>query len=159
MLREFLSQTNDLSTHCYLTDGGHFDNTGLYSLVERGCRFIVVVDSAADTKPCFADLGNAIRRCRIDFQTEIELDITPFLRESKDERFADTHFQIGTITYSDAHAGMLGWKSKLQPGQKLPAQKLKGVIVLVKPSLLKKADEAVDVRQYGLENSAFPQSN
>src|ERR671933_2723436 len=34
---------------------------------------------------------------------------------------------------------------------------LKGVIVLVKPSLLKKADEAVDVRQYGLENSAFPQ--
>jgi hypothetical protein len=36
-LREFLSQTNDLSSYCYLTDGGHFDNLGIYSLVERGC--------------------------------------------------------------------------------------------------------------------------
>src|SRR5205085_9632365 len=34
LMREFLSQTTDLSSYCYLTDGGHFDNTGLYSLVE-----------------------------------------------------------------------------------------------------------------------------
>ncbi len=77
MLREFTSQTNDLSTYCYLTDGGHFDNTGLYSLVERGCRFLVVADCGADPKPCFQDVGDALRRCRIDFAAEIDLDLRP----------------------------------------------------------------------------------
>jgi len=68
LLRESLSQTNDLGSYCYLTDGGHFDNTGLYSLIERGCRYIVLVDNGADPEACFADVGEAIRRCRIDFR-------------------------------------------------------------------------------------------
>ena len=60
-MREFLSQTNDLSSYCCLTDGGHFDNTGLYSLVQRGCRHIVVVDCGADpAPPSFEDLGDAL---------------------------------------------------------------------------------------------------
>jgi hypothetical protein len=33
LLREFLSQTTDVGPYCYLTDGGHFDNTGHYALV------------------------------------------------------------------------------------------------------------------------------
>jgi hypothetical protein len=31
-----------------LTDGGHFDNLGLYALVRRGCRLIVVADASQD---------------------------------------------------------------------------------------------------------------
>ena len=75
LLSEALSRTTDLSTYCYLTDGGHFDNTGLYPLVERGCRYIVLLDCGADPGPCFADLGDAIRRCRIDFGAEISLGV------------------------------------------------------------------------------------
>ncbi|HYW88521.1 MAG TPA: hypothetical protein VFB50_12175, partial [Chloroflexota bacterium] len=52
LLRESLSQANDVIAYCYLTDGGHFDNTGLHALVERACRFIVVVDNGADPEPC-----------------------------------------------------------------------------------------------------------
>ena len=63
--KESPSQTNDVTTHCYLTDMGHFDNTGIYSLIERGCRYSVAVDCSADPSRCFADVGNAIRRCRI----------------------------------------------------------------------------------------------
>lgn len=62
VLREFLSLTNDLSTYVYLTDGGHFDNTSLYSLIERGCRLIVLADCGADPETCFQDLGDAMRR-------------------------------------------------------------------------------------------------
>jgi hypothetical protein len=33
-----------------LTDGGHFDNIGLYALIRRGVRFIVVVDGTQDQR-------------------------------------------------------------------------------------------------------------
>jgi len=150
-LREFLSQTNDLSSYCYLTDGAHFDNTGLYSLIERGCRYIVVVDSGADPKSCFEDLGDVIRRCRIDFGTEIDLDISPLLsvRDGKDhDGNKSRHFIVGAITYDVAHAESLGWTD-------FEAESRSGVIILFKPAVLN--DESADVRQYRLENPIFPQ--
>lgn len=158
-LREFLSQTNDLSSYCYLTDGGHFDNLGLYSLVERGCRYIVIVDAVADSEPCFSDLGNVIRRCRIDFNADIDLDITAFIKTSKDDKFATEHFVAGQITYSKDHARKLGWK-KADESKDFTREELTGVIIYIKPSLLKnEKGMRADVRQYGIENSDFPQQS
>lgn len=154
MMREFLSQTNDLSSYCYLTDGGHFDNLGLYSLVERGCRYIVVADAVADPEPCFSDLGNAIRRCRIDFGADIDLDITPFIKESNESRFAKQHYVIGTITYSKEHAEKLGWENWEEESAR------QGIIIYIKPSLLKdEPNMKADVRQYEIENTGFPQQS
>jgi hypothetical protein len=150
-LREFLSQTNDLGSYCYLTDGGHFDNTGLYSLVERACRYIIVSDNGADPLPCFEDLGDAIRRCRIDFGTEIELDTSPFFTkkdETSGDSLAQTHYVVGTIEYSDAHLKKLGWTVEDRKSRS------KGIIILIKPSLL--ADETADLRQYARQNKGFP---
>ncbi|HLM57812.1 MAG TPA: hypothetical protein VK422_17030, partial [Pyrinomonadaceae bacterium] len=143
LLREFFSQTNELSPYCYLTDGGHFDNTGIYSLVERGCRFIIAADCGADPEPCFSDLGDAIRRCRIDFGAMIDLDIKPFLKDDRGR--AAGYFAVGTITYSEEHARSLRWKN---PGERT------GVIVLFKPS--RTSDGPADVQQYAIENSNFP---
>ncbi|HEX8127676.1 MAG TPA: hypothetical protein VF527_01015, partial [Pyrinomonadaceae bacterium] len=149
-LRELVSQTNDLSSYCYLTDGGHFDNTGLYSLVERGCRYIVVADCAADPKPCFGDLGDVIRRCRIDFGAEITLDIDAFMKK-KEEKHASARYVVGHITYSPEHVKRLNWSPEVCKEKDY----LKGIIVLIKPALT--ADEKVDIRQYSLENENFPQ--
>lgn len=150
LLREFLSQTNDLATYCYLTDGGHFDNTGLYSLVERGCRFIVVADCGADPTPCFEDLGTSIRRCRIDFGTQIELDLEPLIRTK--EKKATQNFVVGTITYSRGHAEKLGWEIKEEANG---GNQLTGTIIVFKPAMM--GNEPPDVRQYAIENSDFPQ--
>jgi hypothetical protein len=150
-LREFLSQTNDLGSYCYLTDGGHFDNTGLYSLVERGCRFIIVSDNGADPLPCFEDLGDAIRRCRIDFDAEIDLDISPFFKkkdEASGDELAKTHYVVGTINYSDNHLKKLYW-SKVD--RELCSE---GIIILIKPSL--QLDEKADLRQFARQNRDFP---
>jgi hypothetical protein len=161
MLREFTSQTNDLSTYCYLTDGGHFDNTGLYSLVERACRFIIVADCGADPKPCFQDIGDALRRCRIDFGAEIDLDLTPLMR-TKDADCTPAHFAVGSIVYSKEHVESLGWEQQTGVAPVTPEAKSRerlsrtGVIVLFKPSITNN-DEPADVRQYNLENSVFPQ--
>lgn len=148
MLREFLSQTNDLSSYCYLTDGGHFDNTGLYSLVHRGCRAIFLVDCGADPRPCFGDLGDAIRRCRIDFSTEITLSVNEFIRPSH-QRLSSAHFVVGEVRYAREHLRQLGWGDVADPAAR------KGVIVWVKPSLVK--EDPAEVRQYALENDDFPQ--
>ncbi|HEV8195500.1 MAG TPA: hypothetical protein VGP87_02575, partial [Gemmatimonadales bacterium] len=150
LLREFLSQTNDLSLYCYLTDGGHFDNTGLYALVQRGCRHIVFVDCGADPAPCFSDLGDAIRRCRIDFGTEIDLQVGNFRPEERQDGTA-THFVVGSIMYSRRHALELGWGDKPDQADRT------GTIVWIKPSLLR--GDSAEVRQYGLENMVFPQQS
>src|SRR5262249_15467197 len=132
LLKEFTSQTNDLTDYCYLTDGGHFDNTGLYSLVERGCKYIVVADCGADREPTFSDLGDAIRRCRIDFGAEIELDITPFINGAA--RGTIQHCIAGTILYSEKHLEQLGW-DPLPPSATEPDRyfRRRGIILIIKP--------------------------
>jgi hypothetical protein len=155
-LREFLSQTHDLSSFCYLTDGGHFDNTGLYALVERGCRYIVVIDCGADPRPCFSDLGDAIRRCRIDFGTEFDLDLTPVIPGGEgDARRAERHYLAGTITYSAAHLRRLHGVSMAEAREMAAGGDHTGYLILVKP--MRGGEDAVDVRQYGFENQDFPQ--
>jgi hypothetical protein len=148
LLQEALSQTNDVGAYCYLTDGGHFDNTGLYALIERGCRRILVLDDGADPLPCFSDMGEAIRRCRIDFGAEIGLSkaLDQFIPDS--HGLGRVHVTRGRIEYSTAHLEMLGWSDEnIQT-------KRNGIILWVKPVLTK--EDAVDVRQYKLENRAFP---
>jgi hypothetical protein len=156
MLKEFSSQTNDLSGYCYLTDGGHFDNTGLYSLVERGCRYIILADNGADTKPCFEDLGDAIRRCRIDFQAEISLDVSPFFKETdkiSEDKLAKSQYIVGTIQYSEEHLKHIGW----QEVDAQDSEKQQGVLILIKPSLVK--EDSADIRQYARQNLDFPQQS
>lgn len=158
LIREFLSQTNDLSSYCYLTDGGHFDNTGLYPLVERGCRFIVLVDCGADPRPCFSDLGDAIRRCRIDFGTEIKLDIKPLLISN--DKGPTKYFVVGGIRYSREHAEFLNWDLTGEENSRHDKDARTGIIVYLKPSILNPPElgkETADVRQYAIENSFFPQ--
>lgn len=66
LLDEALGNTNDTYKWIELSDGGHFENLGLYEMVLRRCRSIVVVDADADPDLQFEDLGNAIRKIEID---------------------------------------------------------------------------------------------
>jgi len=50
-----------------LTDGGHFDNTGLYELVRRRLSLIILSQAGEDPGFAIDDLANAIERVRADF--------------------------------------------------------------------------------------------
>ena len=63
---------NENKRHVLLTDGGHFENLGLYELVRRRLKLIVVCDGTADPKYQFGDLANAIEKIRADFGVIIE---------------------------------------------------------------------------------------
>jgi len=153
LVREFLSQTNDLSDYCYLTDGGHFDNTGLYSLIERGCRFVVLVDCGADPRPCFEDLGEAIRRCRIDFGTEIDLNLDPFIKNGGP--VTDSCFAVGKIKFSAEHLSSLAGDDQANGHSSRDVARQTGIIVYFKPQVI--GNVTADVRQYSIENEFFPQ--
>ena len=43
-----LGATTDTSQAIYLSDGGHFENLGLYEMLRRRCQRIVVIDAGQD---------------------------------------------------------------------------------------------------------------
>ncbi len=73
LVRELTGNANDEYGYVYLSDGGHFENLGLYEMVLRRVHHIVVSDGGADPKYTYEDLGNAIRKIRIDLGIEIEI--------------------------------------------------------------------------------------
>ncbi len=133
MIKEALGQTSDKSEYVYLSDGGHFENLGLYEMVRRRCLMIVVLDGGCDPDFSYDDLGNAMRKIRIDFGIPIDFDkgdIQP-LRDKK-ERYA-----LGTVRYSAVN--------KADPD---------GRILYVKPIIL--GTENPDVLSYAAANPTFP---
>ena len=56
----------------YLSDGGHFENTGVHALLQRQLDFIVLADCGADPRYEYDDLENLVRKARIDFDCDIE---------------------------------------------------------------------------------------
>ncbi|MCF6291161.1 MAG: patatin-like phospholipase family protein [Desulfobacterales bacterium] len=54
-----------------LSDGGHFENLGIYELIRRRLDLIIVTDGGADPRFKFGDLANAVERVRVDFGAKI----------------------------------------------------------------------------------------
>lgn len=74
LIAEALGNTDDRNPYVYLSDGGHFENLGLYEMVLRRCDTIVVIDAGADPRYQFEDLANAIRKIRVDLGVSIHFD-------------------------------------------------------------------------------------
>jgi hypothetical protein len=92
--------------HVHLSDGGGFENLGIYELVRRRVRHLVVVDAGADPHATLADLGRAIERVRVDFGAEIELDADRLHRQH--EATPSTRpFALGGIRYADGSEGRI----------------------------------------------------
>ncbi|MDF7775479.1 patatin-like phospholipase family protein [Sphingomonas sp. AOB5] len=73
ILNEGFSQTSADADWLYLSDGGHFDNLGLYEMVRRRCRRIVVIDAGCDGEFGHGELHIAVRKIGVDFGIPIEL--------------------------------------------------------------------------------------
>ncbi|WP_076865642.1 hypothetical protein [Bradyrhizobium mercantei] len=56
-----------------LSDGGHFDNLGLYELVRRRADLMIIIDAEEDPSTAMKALVSACQRIREDFGTEIEI--------------------------------------------------------------------------------------
>lgn len=92
--------------HVHLSDGGGFENLGVYELVRRRVRYVIVTDAGADPDTTLADLGRAIERVRVDFGVEIDLD-ADHLYHQRDQSLAQQPYVLGRIRYADAAEGRI----------------------------------------------------
>ena len=103
---------NEQNRFIELTDGGHFENLGLYELIRRKLPTIILCDGAADPNYKFEDLANAIEKVRVDFGTIIKVDVNPLVPSETINptcRIPCTEqgFVIGEIIYPDNTKGTL----------------------------------------------------
>ncbi|MGO9865341.1 MAG: patatin-like phospholipase family protein [Terriglobales bacterium] len=106
LLKELFGLMNDRAKYVNLTDGGHFENLGIYELVRRRVACIIVCDADADPELKFEDLGNAIRKCRSDFGAQIVIDLSA-IRRDRTTLFSASSCARGTVTYTDGTQGDL----------------------------------------------------
>ena len=151
LLSELFAQSNGRSRYVNVSDGGHFENLGLYELVRRRCRYIIVCDSEADPDLAFEGLGGAIRKCRADFGVEITLDPEPIRRVNGRSR---THCVIGTIAYPEPETGFAADSCGRADAPASAYARATGWILYLKSSLT--GDEPEDVRAVSRRSSAVP---
>ena len=129
LLNEMAGNTTDESKYVYLSDGGHFENLGLYEMVRRRCRFIIVSDGGCDPQYAFADLGNAVRKISLDLGVTIRFHGLSNLKTRDDDEIeaakragaiASTELPfhaIGVIDYPAADGGGERWRDPLRKGR------------------------------------------
>jgi hypothetical protein len=119
MLREMLGTgLSEKDSRIHLADGGHFENLGLYELLRRRCRYIIVSDAGADPACTLADLGQAVQRARADLGAEVVICADPLFHADfpKDggEMRKRAHL-VGQVTYADgSHGEVLYLKALLR---------------------------------------------
>lgn len=140
LFNEAFGRTTDDRPSVYLSDGGHFENLGLYEMVRRRCHRIVVIDASCDPKFEYADLQDAVRKIRVDFGVSIEL---PPVLPGPGRATPHARRVVGRIRYS------------MRDGNPPEAD---GYLYLVKPRMT--GNEPPDLAQYlaaaGDDDGPFP---
>jgi hypothetical protein len=136
ILLELFGLTDADADFLYLSDGGHFENLGVYELVRRRCKLIVAVDASCDDGQNFEDLGNAIRKCRTDLNIPITLDAGK-IRTARGPGEPGASFVVGRIRYRQTDGA----------GQD-------GVLLYIKPTMV--GSENADLLNYAKMHPGFP---
>jgi hypothetical protein len=134
IVNEMFGLTTDTGRYVYLSDGGHFENLGIYEMVRRRCRHIVVSDAGCDPDYQFEDLGNAVRKAWIDLGVAIRfrgINVTA----RKPEPIDGVYCAIADIFYPEPDA---------KPG----------LLLYIKPGY--HGTEPADVRAYAAMHPDFP---
>ena len=133
------------SANWYLSDGGHFENTGAYALLRQQAALIVIADCGADPDYRFCDLEILIRRARIDLNAEITF-MKP--RPGADWAHLGAFGSLNDLASPNSQACLALAQVRYASGAT-------GQIVLVKPNV--SAALPVDLVNFKAANPLFPQ--
>lgn len=143
LFSELTGNSNAKRKWVNLSDGGHFENLGLYEMVLRRCHDIVVSDGGHDPKATFEDLANAIRKIRIDFGIPIDVKSIEQVKPRTADRDGRP-VEGGYIVTADIRYDAVDENG--QPGR----------LTYIKPGLYKGEYFPVDVFNYAMESPTFP---
>ena len=145
LVAEAFGKTDADASYINLSDGGHFENLGLYELVLRRCHMIVIGDASEDPEYHNENLANAIRKIRVDLNIQIRLrsQVTP---NDGSPRPYHGHCYVWEIDYA-ARDGLLS------NGRPAP----NGYIIQLKAAIC--GQETLDVLNYHHQHPSFPHSS
>ena len=134
---------NETGRFVELSDGGHFEDLGLYELLRRQLKLIIVSDGGQDSEFQFGDLANATELARTDFGVELDFhrSLKNLLPDSSNKdmlsvekyHLARQGYAIADITYKNG---------------------LTGKLIYLKATMI--PDLPTDVLGYKNENPTFP---
>ncbi len=149
-----------------ITDGGHHENLGLWPLLNRRCRLIIVSDCSEDGTSGFADLLRVLRRVRVengirfsavfpqDSDSEKEDEIASLLEilraadEPTDKQIQQQAAE-GRLLPGFSHSNRHYFVAKITYPEETT-----GYLVYIKPTLT--GDEGADLQGYAAQNRDFP---
>lgn len=161
----FSNYFHERKDYVELSDGGHFDNTGLYELFHRKARIIVLSDASCDPDYSLDDLSRALMFAQADFNVRIafaglgadesnkiwqQLDISPeqpnayrgkgypWLSDGVRAKILRDGYAIATIDYAPNGDGV----------------PISGCLIYIKPALVEYAP--LTTLSYALNNRDFP---
>jgi choline dehydrogenase-like flavoprotein len=150
----------------YLSDGGHFEVTGLYELLRRRVPFMIVVDAGEDSDYRWGDIALLMQLARMDFSAEIQW-LNPQRTQNPGPKGWQTFPEallpplwiqawinpdvlgsLQDISRTGRHHAALG-RVTYNSASKDPCW-----ILVIKPSVT--SDLTEDILNYAAENPAFP---
>jgi hypothetical protein len=144
LFQELFGRITESNPYVYLSDGGHFEKLGLYEMVRRRCRFIVVIDADCDPQFTFQGLSDAVRKIYNDFGIRITLEGLEYLRNrpNKDDSLPgkNPYHALGRIHYRDADGFEEGCEN--------------GYLLYIKPAY--HGTEGTGIRSQATANPKFP---
>jgi hypothetical protein len=167
LLNEFLARfPGPNEQHWYLSDGGHFENTGAYELLRRRLPFIIISDNGCDPGRVFDDFANLVRKARLDFNLEIKVVdpkkdgcgvplIGPGI-PTKENTYLGTLDQLREKIKVDDHKSPY-YKQFAFVATATHNDQLVSTILVIKPTIIEGLPE--DVINYHVSNPTFPQES
>lgn len=150
MLQEMFARFPGLNApYWYLSDGGHFDNTGVYALLKRRLPLIVLADCGADPQYRFGDVENLVRKARIDHGALIEF-VDPASLAAVAGPLAARFATPASMATDDGQGCLALARITYADG-------LRGALLVVKPRVVSDLD--LDIAGYGGRHSDFPQQS
>lgn len=116
-----------------LSDGGHFENLGVYALLQRQCNLIIVGDGEADPKGVLDGLSRLSMLALSDLGVRLEFPEGDLGRIATAGTNSERHFTVARIRYRDNSTGWLIYLRSSVTG-----------------------DEDEFIRGYKAKNDAFP---
>lgn len=153
---------NEYARYSLLTDGGHFENLGLYELVRRRLKLIVVCDATADPDFKFTDLANAVQKVRADFGAIIDIDSEQLAElvpgppdKSHKAEGTGSGESASTVAKTASHGYlMVPIRYSLRVGQDPNSGREVGTLILLKATFFKGLP--ADLHSYRRDHPEFP---
>ncbi len=101
LMGEFFGLHGEDARRVFVTDGGHYDNLGLLTLLRARCRVIWCVDAYHGRKHLGRQLDWVIALARDELSVQITIDTSRFAQVPGSDHLSQHAVAVGTIAYPD----------------------------------------------------------